>query len=206
MLEAALAAEPLRTGEHGEGAALLDAHSRLIRAARKSGDFVAESDWSAFGERKRRQSGESEVFFNPARNYYTKFKNPAAKAAIKRTSPDDWIYEHILHNALFANARYDFLGVAECRGEARVVLGQKGIDAELRASDRQVSEIFKGMGLAPEDHFFFGNELFAITDVGQGGDNALISDDGQVVFIDPLIRVKRPVREIIGILLSLCPS
>lgn len=50
-----------------------------------------------------------------------------------------------------------------------------------------------------------GNGLLAITDVGQGGDNALVADDGKVVFIDPLIRVKRPVREVIDILLSKKP-
>lgn len=202
MLEKALASEQMRTGEHGEGNPLRETHRRLIDAARMSGDLVPESRIASFGERKRRPSGESEVYFDPSTGIYTKIKNPAAKASIKKTSPRDWPYEHILHNILFPDARYRFIGIAERLGESRIVLQQQGVDAESRASDKQVADAMSSMGLVREDKFFFGNELFAVTDVGEGGDNALVSDDGHIVFIDPLIRVKRPVREIIEVLLG----
>lgn len=202
MLEAALATEPLRTGEYGEGVALRQAHTRLIRAAKNSGDFIPAQEIPSFGNRKQRQSGESVVYFDTARNLYTKIKNPAAKAAIKHTTPNDWPYEHIIHNILFPFSRYDFLGVTEQNGEARIVLRQVAIDAETRASSSQVKRAMISLGLNPEDRFFFGNSLVAVTDVGQGGDNALVADDGRIAFIDPLIRLKHPAKTILDALLA----
>lgn len=202
MLEAALAAEPLRASEHGEGASLREAHARLIRAAKASGDFIPADRLAFYGERKRRPSSESEVYFDPERNLYAKVKDPAAKAYIKRTTPDDWPYEHIIHNIFFPASRYEFQGVSERLGEARIVLTQRAIDAETRASDSLVAATLAEKGFFLEDRFFFGNDLVAVTDVGQGGDNALVADDGSIAFIDPLIRLKRPAREILRVLLG----
>ena len=47
----------------------------------------------------------------------------------------------------------------------------------------------------PEDNYSFGNELVSVTDVE--GDNVLLGEDGTVYFIDPIIKFKRPAKEII---------
>ena len=202
MLEEALAAQSVRTSEHGEGTPLRLASERLIAAARVSGDYVNPSAFASFGELKRRQSGESAVYYDSSRAMFVKVKNPAAKCAIKRNSSGDWPFEHIVHNLLFPRSRYEFLGVSEERGEARIVLEQKAVESETRASAAQVAAHMAALGLIREDRFFFGCPLLAVTDVGQGGDNALVVDDGSLAFIDPLIRLKKPAREIVAALIA----
>ena len=192
----------MRVGEHGEGDSLRLASERLIAAAKETGDYIAPSGISEFGELKRKQSGESAVYFNAKAGVFTKVKNPAAKSVLKRTSPSDWLYEHIIHNILFPESRYEFKGITEELHEARIVLVQKAVSTEKRASDRQVEEILRGKGLMPEDRFFFGNEVLAVTDVGVRGDNVLVNDNGEVCFIDPLIRLKKPAKEVIAALVG----
>ena len=146
MLEEALSAQQLRVGEHGEGDSLRLASDRLIATAKETGDYIVPSGISEFGELKRKQSGESAVYFDAKAGVFTKVKNPAAKSALKRTSPSDWLYEHIIHNILFPESRYEFKGITEELHEARIVLVQKAVSTEKRASDRQVEEILRGKG------------------------------------------------------------
>ena len=82
------------------------------------------------------------------------------------------------------------------------MLVQKAVSTEKRASDRQVEEILRSKGLMPGDRFFFGNGVLAVTDVGVRGDNVLVNDNGEVCFIDPLIRLKKPAREVIAALVG----
>ena len=202
MLEEALSAQQLRVGEHGEGDSLRLASERLIAAAKETGDYIAPSCISEFGELKRKQSGESAVYFDAKAGVFTKVKNPAAKRVLKRTSPSDWLYEHIIHNILFPESRYEFKGVTEELREVRLVLVQKGVSAVKRATDKQVESIMGRMGLTLEDRYFFGNEVLAVTDVGERGDNVLMADDGTIFFIDPLIRLKQPAKEVIAFLVG----
>lgn len=206
MLEEALAAQHLRVGEHGEGDSVRLASDRLIAAARETGDYIAPDLAASFGELKRKQSGESAVYFDAKAGVFTKVKNPAAKSVLKHTTPSDWLYEHIVHNILFPESRYEFKGITEELHEARIVLVQKAVSTERRASDAQVEEILRGMGLMPEDRFFFGNEVLAVTDVGVRGDNVLVDDNGGVCFIDPLIRLKKPAKEVIKALVGDCDA
>lgn len=137
MLEEALSAQQLRTGKHGEGNPIRLASDCLIAAAHVSGDYVDPSRISDFGELKRKQSGESAVYFDAKSDVYTKVKNPSAKCALKHTSPSDWLYEHIIHNILFPESRYDFVGITEEFHEARIVLSQKGVSAVKRAASER---------------------------------------------------------------------
>ena len=43
----------------------------------------------------------------------------------------------------------------------------------------------------------FGNDLLAVTDVGATSDNVLLDDSGNLRYIDPLIRLKKPAIQII---------
>lgn len=47
------------------------------------------------------------------------------------------------------------------------------------------------------------SEIFAVTDISSTGDNVLLDDAGNLRFIDPLIRLKKPAREVIDRLLLL---
>ena len=69
---------------------------------------------------------------------------------------------------------------------------------------RQIAAHLAALGLKPEDRYFFGNDLLAVTDVSAQSDNVLLDDAGQLRFIDPLIRLKNPaldvIKELIGTL------
>ena len=63
-----------------------------------------------------------------------------------------------------------------------------------------------GCAPKPEDRYFFGNNLLAVTDVSATSDNVFLDDAGNLRFIDPLIRLKKPavevIKELIGTLNS----
>ena len=116
---------------------------------------------------------------------------------IKRTSPSDWLYEHVIHNILFPEAAYEFVGILEECGEVRVVLRQEAVRTERFADETRIVEELAARGLEPEGRFFFGDGVVAVTDVGAHGDNVLLDDDDKVRFIDPLIRLNRPAEDVI---------
>ena len=77
-----------------------------------------------FGDRKRAPSGESIVYFDSSNNRVVNVRNPLAKAAIKQLHPEDIIYEHLLHNLLFPDTRYQFIGISEDEDGVRIILSQ----------------------------------------------------------------------------------
>ena len=149
------------------------------------------------GELISKRTGESEVYFNAAEHAYYKVKWPSAKAHIKQTSPCDWFYEHIIHNILFPDTAYEFIGITEEVGELKLILRQQEVLSETFPTDVQIAAHLAALGLKPEDRYFFGNDLLAVTDVGATSDNVLLDDSGNLRFIDPLIRLKKPALSII---------
>ena len=150
------------------------------------------------GELISKRTGESEVYFNAAEHTYYKVKWPSAKSHIKQTAPQDWFYEHIIHNILFPDTAYEFIGITEEVGELKIILRQREVLSETFPSDAQIAAHLATLGLKPEDRYFFGNSLLAVTDVGASSDNVLLDDAGNLRFIDPLIRLKKPAREVIA--------
>lgn len=131
-------------------------------------------------------------------------KNPAAKAPLKHTVESDWVYEYVIHNILFPETAYELVALGKELGEMRIVLKQKCVSSEAFPTDEEVAKfMLEEHGLVPEDRYWFGNELLAITDVGAKGDNVLKGDDGRLFFIDPLIRLKKPALEVISKLVEL---
>jgi len=192
VLAEALSAELLRTVQHGERASVRGTSAALIAAAKRCGLYIPYSDRAQYGDLKRRRSGESEIYAGPDYAYLVKFKDPEAKQPIKRTQPTDWLFEHVVHNVLFPDTRYEFMGVSEVAGSVRIVLKQGNVSAVSFPTEEMVAEELKGLGLSPEDRYHYGNAWLSVTDVGAQGDNVLLGDDGHLYFIDPLIRLKRP--------------
>ena len=152
----------------------------------------------SLGELISKRTGESEVYWNAPENAYYKVKNPAAKAALKRSSPEDWIYEHIIHNILFPETSYELISIARDMGELRFVLKQKNVSSESFPTDDEVEYyLMNQLGLSPEDRYWYGNDILAVTDVGAHEDNVLKGDDGKLFFIDPLICIKKPAVDVI---------
>jgi len=166
-------------------------------------DSKAASD---YGELVSKRTGESSVYFNATEHAYYKLKCPSAKSAIKQSSLADWPYEHIIHNILFPETAYEFIGVSVLTGEIAFLLKQEEIQSETFPEDSHISSYLQSLGLTPEDRYFFGNTVLAVTDVSARGDNVLLNDEGKICFIDPLIRLKRPAIEVIDWLVGDFPS
>ena len=199
MFETGLSAEQCGDHEHGTDAAAQEAESqRLITIAKAHGLFVPKEQWESFGDRKRLPSGESIVYVSQDEKSVVKVRNPFAKAAIKGLHPQDIIYEHLIHNILFPNTRYNFIGISEDIDGARIILGQPLIADNYVAPKQGVIDdyLVRGLDLKKEGAYFYSNDYIAITDVLSSGDN-VISDGESLFFIDPIIKMKRPAVEIL---------
>ena len=176
---------------------------RLIEAAKESGLLVPLQDCARlYGERVMQPSGESIVYYNEKRRIYTKIKDPYAKAGIKKTLPEDAIYEHVIHNMLFPETAYRLIGVTEDIEGVRLILEQKAVrTTERRATSKQAQDFLKEKLSLTEDTdelYMYGNSDIAITDINaEDSDNVLLGEDERIYFIDPLIRLKRPAWEIV---------
>ena len=197
VLAEKIPAELLRAAQHGERASLRELTTAIISATKADGLYRPYASLKTLGDLKRKRSGESEVFATADNAFIIKIKDPTAKQSIKRTSPSDWLYEHIIHNILFPDTSYEFVGITEQFGSLRIILHQSNIEATARPTDAQIAAHLASLGLKPEDRYFFGNDLLAVTDVSASSDNVLLDDAGQLRFIDPLIRLKKPALEVI---------
>jgi len=172
--------------------------NRLIEIAKAHGLYIDKVDWDKFGNRRRTPTGESVVFLSKDGRTYTKMKSPFAKAPMKHTLPEDIIYEHLIHNILFPDTRYRFVGISEDSKGIRIVLQQKNISYIFRIPTQEMIDnyLIHELGLSKEDKYFYGNEYLAITDVSNVSDNVLCDEDGRLYFIDPIIRLKKSGREV----------
>ena len=171
---------------------------RLIEIARAGGLYIEKADWDKFGNKRMTSTGESVVYLSKDGSTFTKMKSPFAKAAMKHTLPEDVIYEHLIHNILFPDTRYRFVGISEDSKGIRVVLQQKNVSCMFRVPTQKMIDdyLIRQLGLTKEDKYFYGNEYFAITDVSNVSDNVLCDDDGRLYFIDPIIKLKKSGREV----------
>lgn len=173
---------------------------RLIENAKRNSLYVAPSLLNTFGERKRKPSGESIVYIDEERGRVVKIKDPFAKAPMKGHAASDAVYEHIVHNLLFPNTRYYFIGISESSfGEVRFVMEQDYLKDGYVATAQKTIDRFltEKLQLQKEGLYWYGNDYFAITDVDAAGDNVLTDNNGVLFFIDPIIKFKKPAIKII---------
>ncbi len=172
--------------------------NRLISIAKENNLYIDKADWDKFGNRRMIPTGESVVFLSKDGSVFTKMKSPFSKAPLKQTHPEDIIYEHLIHNILFPNTRYRFIGISEDIKGIRIVLQQKNISSMFRVPTQSMIDDYlrNVLGLSKEDKYFYGNEYLAITDISNLSDNVLCDEDGKLYFIDPIIRLKRPAQEV----------
>ena len=171
----------------------------LINTAKENNLFVPQEKWDSFGDRKRLPSGESIVYLSPDGTSVTKIKNPFAKASIKNLRPEDIILEHIVHNILFPNTQYTFKGISQDLHEIRIIYSQPYIPLNfVSPSQKKIDKyLIDSMGLKKEDDYYYSNNYIAITDVSADSDNVLIDKHNNMYFIDPIIRFKKTVPEVI---------
>lgn len=172
---------------------------RLVSLAKQHGLFIPAEVIKTLTGKVAKRTGESVVYIDTAAGKVTKVKDPYAKAAMKSgVQPEDAAFEHLVHNLLFPETAYTFEGISEEMGDVRIVLSQDFIQNYDQPTKEKIAEALAARGLFPEDNYSFGNELVSVTDVE--GDNVLLGEDGTVYFIDPIIRFKKPLREILAAL------
>ena len=178
----------------------------LIAVAKTANLFLPRERIKTLGDVVSKRTGESSVLWNRSENAFYKIKDPDAKRPIKHTSATDWPYEHIIHNILFPECSYEFVGVTDDCGELRIVLKQCAVSTESFPEKEQVVQALAKRGLYQEDRYFFGDGIVSVTDVSEHGDNVLLGDDGKIYFIDPLIRLHFPAIETIQLLTGVNPE
>ncbi len=180
--------------------------ARLFEIAKQNGLFIERETINKYGDKLCTKTGECEIFYNEKENVIYKVKDPFAKWVIKELHAEDLIYEHIVHNLLFPNTRYKFIGIAEDEGNIRLVLTQPFISStNAHPTDEEIIYHLKTLGLEPDGPYFFGNEYVSVTDIGTASDNVLKGDNGELYFIDPIIKLKKPAREVIDFLINFTP-
>ena len=172
---------------------------RLVNTAKQHGMFIPAEVVKTLTGKHPKRTGESVVYIDLEKGKVTKVKDPYAKSPMKSgVQPEDAAFEHLVHNLLFPETEYAFEGISEEMGDVRIVLSQNFIQSKGLPTKEQIAEALAARGLFPEDNYSFGNELVSVTDVE--GDNVLLGEDGTVYFIDPIIRFKKPLREILAAL------
>ena len=171
---------------------------RLVEAAKQNGLFIPKSQLQGYGTRVNVISGESVVFFDQEKRMYYKAKDPYARSVAKNSHAEDAVFEHIIHNILFPDTRYEFIGVNGGNEDVRFVLAQREVHSCQKPTQKQIGDYMENvLGLRKEDEYSWGNSYLSVTDVEAGSDNAFIGFDGKIYFIDPLIRLKQPAIKVI---------
>lgn len=172
---------------------------RLVTLAKQNGLFIPLEQTKTLGTKYAKRTGESAVYVNEEAGKVFKVKNPYAKSAMKSgVQPEDAIFEHTIHNLLFPETAYTFEGISEDLGDVRFVLSQQLIRTTKQPTQQQIVDALASRGLVAEDKYSFGNDLVSVTDVE--GDNVLLGENGELYFIDPIIKFKKPAREIVDAL------
>ncbi len=182
--------------EHSERTRRAAESERLVSLAKLHGMFVPAEVIKTLTGKHPKRTGESFVYIDKEAGKVTKVKDPYAKAAIKSgVQPEDAAFEYLVHNLIFPETAYTFEGISEDMGDVRIVLSQSFIQSKGHPTKEQIAEALAERGLFPEDKYSFGNEFVSVTDVE--GDNVILGEDGNLYFIDPIIRFKKPLKEIL---------
>ena len=199
VLEEGLDTSYREYSEYSERTRRTTESERLVSLAKQHGLFIPAEVTKTLTGKYPKRTGESVVYIDTVAGKVTKVKDPYAKSAMKSgVQPEDAAFEHLVHNLLFPETAYTLEGISEEMGDVRIVLSQDFIQNYEQPTKEQIAEALAARGLFPEDNYSFGNELVSVTDVE--GDNVLLGEDGTVYFIDPIIRFKKPLREILAAL------
>ena len=196
MLASGLPSQRFGSNEQISRAEVQRESERLISDAKKEGLYISPLQFSSYGSRKRQPSGESIVFIDKSQETVIKVKDPFAKLHLKGNNPYNVLFEHLVHNFLFPEAPYAFIGVSEEFGDVRFVFEQPYIKESFeRASEIEVNEYMSELGFE-KSGYYYTDGYVSVTDLG--GDNVLKSSDGKLYFIDPIFRFDVSPRDAIA--------
>ena len=174
----------------------------LIETSKSLNLFYSQEQCEAFGNPILIRSGESHLYENQAKGYVYKVRNPFAKLHLKSHNLYDLLYEHIIHNILFPDTRYTFVGITEELGEARIIYSQQLFFDTNIPTQKQIDKYLLERGLNAEKYYYYGNEYVAVTDVNATADNVMLSGNKKLLFIDPVIYIRQDCEQVIKYLLE----
>ncbi len=174
---------------------------KLIEIAKKANLYLTKEECTELGEFVPILSGESKIYENAAQGLVYKVRNPFAKIHLKNQDLRYILYEHIIHNILFPETRYSFIGVTEDNGTALLIYSQKLFFDCNSPTQKQIETRLREIGLEPESYYYYGNEYVSVTDVNDKSDNVMLSGT-TILFIDPIIKIKKDPIEVIKHLLG----
>lgn len=171
---------------------------RLIAVAKEAGDYIPSDTWDSLGCRTKKQSGESIVFFDEKKQRVIKLKDPFAYMPLKNDNPYNVLFEHHIHNHFFGDVGYRFLGISQdpVNRSVRFVFEQPFIDTLERPTKSEINVWFEERGFRlTEGSYYYTDGYVSFTDVW--ADNCLKDAEGNLRFIDPIIRFDKSPKEII---------
>lgn len=172
---------------------------RLIEVARKVGDYIPSTIWETFGSKVEIPSAESVVFTDESNGRVVKFKDPFV-IQFKDDSHLEALYLHHVHNRFFGNVPYRFLGVSQDPnyGGVRFVFEQQFVDTISKPSTEEITKWFNDRGFhRTEDKFWFTDGIVSFTDI-LDNDNCLKDKNGNLRFIDAMIKLNVSAKEMIA--------
>lgn len=170
--------------------------SLIISIAKQNNLYLSPDDCNNLGELLLIRSGESQVYENTAQGLIYKVRDPFAKLHLKSQRLEDVLYEHIVHNVLFPTAHYNFIGISESIDTLRIVYSQKLFYNLNTPTQEQIDNYLASLGLI-KNGYYYENDFIAITDVSAQSDNVLLDDSNNLIFIDPIIKLKKPANEVL---------
>ena len=160
----------------------------LIGYAKDNGFYIDPKTFSRFGEKYHGHTGESIVYIDKRNGRVVKIKDPFAKGAMKGDTPENILDEVLAHNELFPNTPYTLLGISEHLGDVRLVLEQPFVDTAWdEATEADIAAYLQERGFNKSDKYSYTDGKVTVTDVT--GENVLKDADGNLYFIDPIIRI-----------------
>ena len=117
----------------------------------------------------------SRIYENAAQGLIYKIRDPFAKLHLKSLDLRCILYEHVVHNILFPETRYAFVGVTGEEDDARMIYSQSIFFKNNYPTQQQIDKRLNEIGLLPEPYYYYGNEYVSVTDVNENSDNVLIS-------------------------------
>lgn len=199
VYEEGLASGQTDSGSNGSRAALRQESERIINIAKEVGDYIPPSELPKFGVRYVKPTGESTVYMDVDNNRVVKVKNPFAYTSLKNDNPYQALYEHHIHNFFFPNVPYRLIGISEDEvdGLVRFVFEQPFVEtAQERPTDEEIKDWFEKHGFKQtKDKYWFTDGYVSFTDVWR--DNCIKDVNGNLCFIDPIIKFEKDPLEVI---------
>lgn len=140
---------------------------------------VFDREWMAGG---KRGETENEIYYDESSHRWMKRNN-----MLLHSTYLEFFHRVAMHNYLFSEAPLRLEGFVVNQGELMPIMSQPHVQADRGATKQEVIEYMKKMGFRHVQGVDFHNPTSGITIKDLHDENVLVSPDGHLHIIDPLI-------------------